>query len=1268
MKNQFVALTIFMITMFVKVFSFTAYGDGLAPIYNYLPGSFEYTQEIGSESQLYDAYFNEGKITINPNGYVRYDFVLPFDAATLDIAYNSSDNVILDITSKYYSYKAELSKDENNYKLEMTPERMGETYITFKSSSSITISELKYTKVSVKCQNSDNGTEFDKVVEYTDYQEAIKTAFIAAESSSAIKVRNATRYINMEDTSEVTEVIDGKMYLPAATLARALGLYYEDYPDKNYVYISGENFSVYLRPNNSYFEMTGKRTYIDYFAIYKNGKAYLPIRQLAEMLGYTVLYKDGIAVVDSRISANAIMENDSIVKQIKKELEKYIPSDDIGNVYHVSKSPKASDFNSGTEKFPFATIQKAANVAKAGDTVIIHEGVYRESVIQRNSGTASKPIIYKAANGEDVVISAFEKVSGFTPYTNPANNVSMYSASLDSIEFDCLLPDSWDVDRNFVLYNNDVLAEGRHPNLKTSAEKTEIRHNETLDKDTYPAQNEEVTFEAVKDFNPAYPDIESHKLLPTMGDMRIRDVVKKGEYKRVYTHIIKSDIDLNQDVDDFWKDAVFIGHLGKGWVLSSGLIVSSTKNEAVTSEYWNGFNSGITYFQSKEPYDYGYLTHHLNTVDIPGEWYIDNEEKRLYIIPPVDANPDTMEFEVKARQIVFDMRDKQYVQFHNINTRGGGITMANAVGCILDGGSHKYISQFDISAQNCVRTLNYIYNRYDTILGQRKFPNGYSIKNTQTTGEVGFYVSGVNNAIINTDIEYSAGSGIFIDGSYQYIENNYIDKTGYSISWPCGIYLKSLDITEGYPAGGHCIYQNTSTSTGRSAIGGGILCSAPNDIAYNEFAWANISARDTGVMYINSFIGGTDLTKTQIHHNIMHDSVATKHGSLLTVDFYSDNYTALCNIYNNIFYYSLDNPLYKDRYIFLQRNESGAHQEVWSNSMITFESPDKVSFNAADYPNSYPFRAGAIRETDEKFMMNYNKESESFVKTLCDEELSGNAYVNDENYVILPDSESGIMVDDINIHDEGSKIYFYYSADIYTKTVDNVPYINVEFIKDGISKGYIRQNIYSYSPYMNSISRSTIYVPPKYAGCNEVIISTDSDDIRFAKVAVDKFDYVAENAKRDIPFDAQTIMLGSADEFYNYGGASKTQSVTQFTEEAVQSLTYWSAGNTRINGMLYKNRTIEHSCDKVIMTAETNRLYGHTKATIYLGGIDGEALCEVDFTDKWSNTESRSVKNIKGTMFRTLEPGTYDFYIKFDNTSGYGGSGQSTTAHALSFY
>ncbi len=80
--------------------------------------------------------------------------------------------------------------------------------------------------------------------------------------------------------------------------------------------------------------------------------------------------------------------------------------------YHVNK--KGNDLNSGTLEEPFLTIQAAANIAKAGDVVTVHEGVYRERVNPINGGANElQRITYQAAEGEKVVIKGSEIVTNW---------------------------------------------------------------------------------------------------------------------------------------------------------------------------------------------------------------------------------------------------------------------------------------------------------------------------------------------------------------------------------------------------------------------------------------------------------------------------------------------------------------------------------------------------------------------------------------------------------------------------------------------------------------------------------------------------------------------------------------------------------------------------------------------------------------------------------------------------------------------------------------
>lgn len=67
--------------------------------------------------------------------------------------------------------------------------------------------------------------------------------------------------------------------------------------------------------------------------------------------------------------------------------------------YYVATS--GADTNAGTEGKPFRTIQKAADIAVAGDRVIVRAGVYNESVNVKNSGERGKQIIFEGQRGPE---------------------------------------------------------------------------------------------------------------------------------------------------------------------------------------------------------------------------------------------------------------------------------------------------------------------------------------------------------------------------------------------------------------------------------------------------------------------------------------------------------------------------------------------------------------------------------------------------------------------------------------------------------------------------------------------------------------------------------------------------------------------------------------------------------------------------------------------------------------------------------------------------
>jgi parallel beta-helix repeat protein len=84
-----------------------------------------------------------------------------------------------------------------------------------------------------------------------------------------------------------------------------------------------------------------------------------------------------------------------------------------------------SDTGQGTQTQPYCTINKAASVAAAGQTVLVASGTYSETVTVKNSGTAGAPIVFQPAAGATVTVSGgtngfvlsarqYVTISGFT--------------------------------------------------------------------------------------------------------------------------------------------------------------------------------------------------------------------------------------------------------------------------------------------------------------------------------------------------------------------------------------------------------------------------------------------------------------------------------------------------------------------------------------------------------------------------------------------------------------------------------------------------------------------------------------------------------------------------------------------------------------------------------------------------------------------------------------------------------------------------------------
>ncbi|MCR5268940.1 MAG: right-handed parallel beta-helix repeat-containing protein [Lachnospiraceae bacterium] len=78
-------------------------------------------------------------------------------------------------------------------------------------------------------------------------------------------------------------------------------------------------------------------------------------------------------------------------------------------IYYVNAN--APEKGNGSKDRPFITIQAAADIARAGDEVIVSEGIYRETVTPKHAGAEDARITYRSVTPLGAVITGAEEVN-----------------------------------------------------------------------------------------------------------------------------------------------------------------------------------------------------------------------------------------------------------------------------------------------------------------------------------------------------------------------------------------------------------------------------------------------------------------------------------------------------------------------------------------------------------------------------------------------------------------------------------------------------------------------------------------------------------------------------------------------------------------------------------------------------------------------------------------------------------------------------------------
>jgi len=521
--------------------------------------------------------------------------------------------------------------------------------------------------------------------------------------------------------------------------------------------------------------------------------------------------------------------------------------------YHVATS--GNDANPGTSASPFRTIQRAANVVAAGDTVYIRAGTYRETVnLNGKDGSAGSPIVFAPdpANTQPVVVSGADPVTVWAKDASHASGMVYKAAMAWNLD-----PDTdvgvdnapfAHVTANQVFVNGRMMLEARWP-------------NSTLDVS-----------------RPDYAHAASAGIASNLGN----------GYHRVYFE--------HAGLTALPGAALAGAHvhmlLGAEWVANTGSVHSLGGNRLeVTTQL---YDTSTTYAPVKG--SRFILSGKKELLDQPGEWWYDSAGQMLYLWAPSGVDPTTLTVEAKKRHLAFNLAGCSYVTVRDLQIFAATVaTTTNFLDTV--GSTWHFESHSSNIVLDGLRASHVTHARHLPGTGIQSPGNPYadSWKNTDLWSNhlntTGLVVAGTGNTVRNCVIGPSAANGIAVLGHSHLIENNVVHDCNYLASDAANINCGASNVD----SLGHVITANTVYSSGR-----GLVLARPirqGNIHHNHLFSSTLQATDGGGIY--SY--GHNAEQTAIAYNRIQDIVAPHYGAAaIYMDERAENFL----IHHNLIYNS----------------------------------------------------------------------------------------------------------------------------------------------------------------------------------------------------------------------------------------------------------------------------------------------------------------------------------------------------------------------------
>lgn len=369
--------------------------------------------------------------------------------------------------------------------------------------------------------------------------------------------------------------------------------------------------------------------------------------------------------------------------------------------------------NPGSEASPM-TLQRAAELAQPGDTILLRGGVYRETITPLASGQSGNPITFQAYGSELVTISGADPISG--PWTVGANSV--YQAVMPW----SLNTSTQGYDQVFV--DGEMMMEARFPNTPT------LNH-------TLPVK------------------LVAESATHTVTAATVPSDISTGTFFNTQ---------LTQPAG-YWVGASITATLGHIWVAETCAVTASgpgwvsftfpTPSNTIESYYLP--TAGNPFFLFGKPTD----------LDSAGEWFRDASSQTLSLRTPLSVSPASHTVEAKRRKLAFNLDGRSWIHVKGIKLFAATITTdANSSQCIFDDLQVRYPAHF-------TKLARWATGVTDADAGIILRGSGHVLKNSIISDCAGSAVAviGSNFEVTNNyihDVNYSGGNGAGVNSGDGY--------------------------------------------------------------------------------------------------------------------------------------------------------------------------------------------------------------------------------------------------------------------------------------------------------------------------------------------------------------------------------------------------------------------------------------------------------------------------------------------------------------------